>query len=142
MEGLTHVIDKDKQRYIVNFDKILSFLKLPVFSLGDKLHMARKIAGLFMSAGPASCFDGAELAKYDDPSENLEQWSRRVLGENGHNYITVPYMGFLYAVPPSWLSTPLLHAIVLQFYKMALAVPPGGIGQLRKVCTSQRIAAG
>src|SRR6266568_1288518 len=38
-KGSTHVIDWDKQRYIVGFDKIMSFLKLPVFTLGDKLHM-------------------------------------------------------------------------------------------------------
>jgi protoporphyrinogen/coproporphyrinogen III oxidase len=128
-KGATHVIDCDKQRYIVDFDKIMSFLKLPVFGFGDKLHMATQIGKLFMSPGPTSCFDGAELAKYDT-NENLEQWSRRILGDKGHNYITVPYMGFLYAVPPSWLSTPLLHAIVLQFYKMALSVPPRGIGQV------------
>jgi oxygen-dependent protoporphyrinogen oxidase len=37
-------------------------------------------------------------------------------------------MGFLYAVPPSWMSTALMHAIMLQFYKMALSVPRQGIG--------------
>lgn len=131
-EGKTHIIDWDKQRYIVNFDKILSFRKLPVLSWADKLQMFKGVAKLFMKSGPKSCFDGAELAKYDNTQVNLEKWSRDVLGEKGHNYITVPYMGFLYAVPPSWLSTPLLHAIVLQFHKMSLAVPPGGIGQVSK----------
>lgn len=129
-KGDTHLIDWDKQRYTINFDKITSFRKLPVFSLLDKLKMVTGVAKLFMSPGPKLCFDGAELAKFDDSNENLEHWSKRVLGEKGHHYITVPYMGFLYAVPPSWLSTPLLHAIVLQFNKMALAVPPGGIGQV------------
>ncbi|MDX9786238.1 MAG: FAD-dependent oxidoreductase [Desulfobacterales bacterium] len=128
-KGKTHLVDRDKQRYTVGFDKIGSFLNLPTFSLRDKLHIVMKVAGLFLSPGPKGGFDGAELAKFDR-NENLESWSRRILGEKGHNYITVPYMGFLYAVPMAWLSTPLLHAIILQFYKMALSVPPGGIGQV------------
>ncbi|MGV8073508.1 MAG: protoporphyrinogen/coproporphyrinogen oxidase [Syntrophobacteraceae bacterium] len=127
--GLTHLVDWDKQRYTVGFDKVTSFLKLPTLTLGDKWHIIRKLAGLFLAPGPKKCFDGAELAKFDT-GENLEQWSRRILGDRGHNYITVPYMGFLYAVPPSWLSTPLLHALFLHFYQMSLSVPPGGIGQV------------
>lgn len=128
-KGKTHIIDRDKQRYTVNFDKVTSFLGLPPLSLLDKFHIVSKATGLFLSSGPKSCFDGAELAKFDR-NETLESWSRRILGNKGHQYITVPYMGFLYAVPMNWLSTPLLHAILLQFYKMALSVPPGGIGQV------------
>lgn len=128
-KGLTHIVDWDRQRYTIGFDKITSFFRLPVLTLGDKLHIVKKVAGLFLHSGPKLCFDGAELAKFDK-NENLETWSRRILGERGHNYITVPYMGFLYAVPMSWLSTPLLHAIMLQFYQMALSVPPEGIGQV------------
>jgi oxygen-dependent protoporphyrinogen oxidase len=53
-----------------------------------------------------------------------------VLGERGHRYITVPYMGFLYAVPASWLSPALFHAVIKQFHKLALSVPPEGAGQI------------
>jgi oxygen-dependent protoporphyrinogen oxidase len=82
-----------------------------------------------VTPGPKLCFDGAELAKYDG-GENLETWSRRVLGDRGTDYITVPYMGFLYAVPMSWLSPALFHAVVKQFYRLALSVPPKGVGQV------------
>lgn len=128
-DAKTHVVDWDRQRYTVDFDQVLSFLKLPVFSIADKLRISLGVVGQLLSKGPKSCFDGAELAKFDK-GENLEQWSLRVLGEKGHNYITVPYMGFLYAVPMDWLSTPLYQAIIQQFYKLALMVPPNGMGQI------------
>lgn len=128
-DAKTHVIDADGQRYLVKFDQVMSFLKLPVFSLADKARIAAGVAKQLLSRGPKRCFDGAELAKYDR-GETLETWSRRVLGDKGHDYITVPYMGFLYAVPMTWLSTSLFQAILQQFYKLSLSVPPSGIGQI------------
>lgn len=128
-DAQTHVIDADGKRYVVKFDQVMSFLKLPVFSLKDKARIAAGVAKQLLSRGPKRCFDGAELARYDR-GETLETWSRRVLGDKGHDYITVPYMGFLYAVPMSWLSTSLYQAILQQFYKLSLSVPPRGIGQI------------
>jgi oxygen-dependent protoporphyrinogen oxidase len=128
-DAKTHVVDRDRQRYTVDFDQVLSFLKLPVFSFLDKLRISFGVLGQLLSPGPKSCFDGADLAKYDK-GESLESWSLRVLGKKGHNYITVPYMGFLYAVPMNWLSTSLYQAIIQQFYKLSLKVPPKGMGQI------------
>jgi protoporphyrinogen/coproporphyrinogen III oxidase len=128
-DAKTHVVDWDRQRYTVDFDQVLSFLKLPVFSVIEKLRICFGVLGQLLASGPKSCFDGAELAKYDS-GEQLESWSERVLGKKGHNYITVPYMGFLYAVPMNWLSTPLYQAIIQQFYKLSLQVPPKGMGQI------------
>jgi len=128
-DAKTYVIDWDRQRYTVEFDQVMSFLRLPVFSLFDKLKIASGVASQLLAPGPRSCFDGAELAKYDF-GENLEQWSQRILGLKGTNYITSPYMGFLYAVSLDWLSTPLFQAIVQQFYKLSLLVPPKGVGQV------------
>lgn len=128
-DAKTHVVDWDRQRYTVDFDQVLSFLKLPVFSVWDKLRICWGVLGQLLSPGSKSCFDGAELAKHDK-GESLESWSLRVLGKKGHNYITVPYMGFLYAVPMTWLSTSLYQAIIQQFYKLALQVPPKGMGQI------------
>jgi oxygen-dependent protoporphyrinogen oxidase len=128
-DAKTHVIDADGTKHLVKFDQVMSFLRLPVFSKTDKLRIAAGVAKQLLSRGPKRCFDGAELARYDR-GETLETWSRRVLGDKGHDYITVPYMGFLYAVPMSWLSTSLYQAILQQFYKLSLSVPPGGIGQI------------
>lgn len=128
-DARTHVIDADGQKYEVGFDQVISFLKLPVFSPAEKLRIAAGVASQLVRRGPKSCFDGEDLAKYDR-GETLETWSRRVLGDKGHRYITLPYMGFLYAVPMSWLSTSLFQAILQQFYKLKLAVPPGGMGQI------------
>lgn len=128
-DARTHVIDADGSRYEVGFDQVISFLKLPVFSTAEKLRIAAGVASQLVRRGPKSCFDGPDLAKYDR-GETLETWSRRVLGDKGHDYITVPYMGFLYAVPMTWLSTSLFQAILQQFYKLELSVPPGGIGQI------------
>lgn len=125
----THVIDADGERYVVKFDQVMSFLKLPVFSLSDKARIAAGVAKQLLSRGPKRCFDGEELARHDR-GETLETWSRRVLGDKGTDYITVPYMGFLYAVPMTWLSTSLFQAILQQFYKLSLSVPPRGIGQI------------
>lgn len=124
-----HIVDWDRQRYTASFDRIESFLKLPVFSLAEKLQIITGVSKQLLSPGPQSCFDGAELAKYDK-GETLETWSKRVLGQKGTDYITVPYMGFLYAVPMDWLSTPLYQAVIQQFYKLALSVPPKGMGQI------------
>lgn len=125
----TEVIDADGRRYHAKFDQVMSFLRMPVFSFRDKLRIAAGLAKQLLSPGPKLCFDARELARYDD-GESLETWSRRVLGERGHNYITVPYMGFLYAVPMSWLSPALFNAVVKQFHRLSLSVPPEGIGQI------------
>ncbi|WP_028935529.1 protoporphyrinogen/coproporphyrinogen oxidase [Pseudonocardia spinosispora] len=125
----THVLDADGSRYTVKFDQVMSFLGMAALTWRDKLRVAAGVARQLLSPGPKLCFDGAELARYDR-GENLETWSRRVLGDKGHRYITVPYMGFLYAVPMSWLSTSLFHAILKQFYRLALSVPPEGVGQV------------
>ena len=128
-DATTEVIDADGRRYTAKFDQVMSFLKMPVLSWKDKLRIAAGLAKQLVAPGPKLCFDATELARYDS-GENLETWSRRVLGERGHNYITVPYMGFLYAVPMSWLSPALFHAVVKQFYRLSLSVPPGGMGQI------------
>lgn len=128
-DAVTQVIDADGQRYTAKFDQVLSLLKMPVLSWRDKLRIAAGVAATLVKPGPKLCFDGAELAKFDS-GENLETWSRRVLGQRGTDYITVPYMGFLYAVPMSWLSPALFHAVIKQFYRLGLSVPPEGIGQI------------
>ncbi len=128
-DAKTHVIDWDRQRYTVDFDQVMSFLKLPIFSLLEKLRLSWGVLRELVKPGPKSCFDGAELAKFDEP-ESLEVWSEKVLGRKGTTYITYPYMGFLYAVPLHWLSMALYKAIIQQFYKLALAVPPKGMGQI------------
>jgi oxygen-dependent protoporphyrinogen oxidase len=128
-DAQTHIVDADGQRYVVKFDQVMSFLRLPVFSLADKARIAAGVLKQLLSRGPKRCFDGAELARHDR-GETLESWSRRVLGDKGTDYITVPYMGFLYAVPMTWLSTSLFQAIIQQFYKLSLSVPPRGIGQI------------
>lgn len=129
-DATTEVIDADGRRYTAKFDQVMSFLRMPVLTWRDKLRIAAGVARQLAAPGPTLCFDGAELARFDGGEENLEQWSRRVLGERGTNYITVPYMGFLYAVPVSWLSPALFHAVVKQFYKLSLSVPPKGAGQV------------
>jgi oxygen-dependent protoporphyrinogen oxidase len=128
-DALTEVIDADGSRYTAKFDQVMSFLRMPVLTWRDKLRIVTGVARVFFAQGPKSCFDGAELARWDG-TEDLESWSRRVLGDRGHNYITVPYMGFLYAVPTSWLSPALFHAVFKQFHKLSLSVPPKGAGQV------------
>jgi oxygen-dependent protoporphyrinogen oxidase len=124
----TQVLDDDGQRYRAKFDQVISFLGMPVLSWWDKLRITAGVARTFLSPGPSSCFDGAELAKWD--TGDLDTWSRRVLGDRGTRYITEPYMGFLYAVPMSWLSPALFHAVIKQFHKLSLSVPKEGIGQI------------
>jgi oxygen-dependent protoporphyrinogen oxidase len=125
----TAVIDTGGARYTATFDQVMSFLGMPVFTMRDRARIAAGVARQLLAPGPKSCFDGAELARYDR-GETLDAWSRKVLGDKGTRYITVPYMGFLYAVPMAWLSTSLFQAILQQFYKLSLSVPPGGMGQI------------
>jgi oxygen-dependent protoporphyrinogen oxidase len=132
----TQVIDPDGARYTATFDQVMSFLKMPVFTMRDRARIAAGVARQLAAPGPKSCFDGAELARYDR-GKTLDAWSRQVLGDKGTKYITIPYMGFLYAVPLAWLSTSLFQAILQQFYKLSLSVPRGGMGQI-----SEWMAAG
>ena len=125
----TEVIDADGRRYTAKFDQVMSFLGMSVLSWKDKLRISAGLAKQLVAPGPKQCFDARELARYDS-GESLETWSRRVLGDRGHNYITVPYMGFLYAVPMSWLSPALFNAVIKQFYRLSLSVPPEGMGQI------------
>jgi oxygen-dependent protoporphyrinogen oxidase len=125
----TAVIDTSGARYTATFDQVMSFLRMPVFTMRDRARIAAGVAAQLALPGPKSCFDGAELARYDR-GQTLDAWSRKVLGDKGTRYITVPYMGFLYAVPMAWLSTSLFQAILQQFYKLSLSVPRGGMGQI------------
>ncbi|KAF5008759.1 hypothetical protein FDECE_4997 [Fusarium decemcellulare] len=127
-KATTHVVDWDRHRYTARFDSVVSFIGMPVFNLLDRLKMAIGVIKVWLSPGPRSLFDGAELALYDH-GETLDTWSDHVLGKKGTNYLTLPYMGFLYAVPLEWQSTPLFHGVVQQFYKLSLQVPPEGVGQ-------------
>lgn len=127
-DAKTVIIDADGQRYTANFSQVATFLKIPVLDLFDKLKAITGIGAQILSPGPDSGFDGEELAKFDKGID-LKTWSDMVLGEKGTNYITYPYMGFLYAVPLEWMSTPLFQYIVQNFYKMDLYVPEKGVGQ-------------
>ena len=129
----TQVIDDDGQRYRAKFDQVVSFVGMPVLRWRDKARIAAGVLATLLRPGPKSCFDGAELAKWDSTNPHggdLDTWSRRVLGDRGTRYVVEPYMGFLYAVPMSWLSPALFHAVVKQFYRLSLSVPKEGIGDI------------
>lgn len=128
-DAVTEVLDADGSRYRTKFQQVITFLQIPALSWRDRLRIAAGVARTLVTPGPKLCFDGAELARFDG-GENLADWSQRVLGDKGTRYITEPYMGFLYAVPPSWLSPALMHAVVKQFYNLGLSVPPEGAGQV------------
>ena len=127
--GAAQLQDKDNSRYPVSFVNLPSYAAIPVLSLGDKLRLLKTMVRLFISGGAKNAFNGAQLAAYDD-GDNLEAWSRRNLGDRPYEYIVRPIMDFLYAVPCSWLSLPFPLAVIQQAPKMALSVPPGGIGQV------------
>ncbi len=127
--GTTELADEDDRRYRVRFDSLLSFLKLPVLQSDDRLRLVRTAVKLFLSRGPKNPFAGNELAAFDR-GENLEQWSRRELGDRNYEYVMRPIMDFLYAVPLGWLSTPFPLSIIQQSWKLGLSVPPEGIGQV------------
>jgi len=127
--GRSQLMDSDNKRYPVSFVSLPSYLRVPRLRLIDRLKLALTYLKLLMSPGAENPFDGGALAKFDT-GENLEDWSRRSLGDRAHEYILRPLMDFLYAVPASWLSTPFPHAIIKQAHKMKLSVPPGGVGQV------------
>lgn len=128
-KGASQLMDNDNSRYPVNFVALQSYLSIPKLTLGDKLKVITAGIKLFLSPGAKNAFDGTELAKYET-GENLEDWSRKNLGDRAYEYIVRPIMDFLYAVPASWLSLPFPLAVIQQALKMSLSVPPGGIGQV------------
>ncbi len=128
-KGTAELADKDGRRYPVRFDSIASFLGLPMLDLRDKVRVISEGLKLFLSPGPKNPFSGTELARFDK-GENLEDWSRKHLGDQAYEYIMRPIMDFLYAVPSRELSTPFPKAIIQQAYKLGLSVPPEGIGQV------------
>jgi len=127
--GAAELQDNDNARYRVSFVNLLSYLKVPTLTFGDRLKIVLAGIRLLLSRQAANAFDSEELARYDT-KEDLESWSRRNLGDRGHEYIVRPIMDFLYAVPASWLSLPFPLSIIKQANKMALSVPPEGIGQV------------
>ena len=127
--GRSQLMDSDDKRYPVSFVSLPSYLMVPKLKLIDRLKLAATYIKLLFTPGAENPFDGGALAKYDK-GENLEDWSRRNLGNRAHEYILRPLMDFLYAVPASWLSTPFPLAIIKQAHKMKLSVPPGGVGQV------------
>jgi oxygen-dependent protoporphyrinogen oxidase len=135
-KGTAQLLDEDNQRYPVRFDSIASFLGLPVLDFRDKMRVIAEGFKLFLSAGPKNPFSGSELAPFDR-GENLEDWSREHLGEQAHEYIMRPIMDFLYAVPLRELSTPFPKAVIQQAHKLALSVPPEGIGQVSEWFTEK-----
>lgn len=123
--GKTEIMDNDNARYNVSFVDLLSYLRIPKLTFGDRLKIAKTGIKLFFSKGAKNPFDGEDLARFDN-GDNLEQWSRKNLGDRGYEYIIRPLYDFLYAVPPSWLSTPFPIAIIQQAFKMQLSSPPKG----------------
>ena len=128
-KGASQLMDNDNSRYPVNFVALQSYLSVPKLTWGDRLKIIFAGIKLFLSPGAKNAFDGHELAKYET-GENLEDWARKNLGDRAYEYIVRPIMDFLYAVPCSWLSLPFPLAVIQQAPKMALSVPPGGIGQV------------
>lgn len=128
-KGASQLMDDDNSRYRVNFVALQSYLTVPKLTWRDRLQLIKAGIKLYLSGGAKNAFDGSELAKYET-GENLEEWSRRNLGDRCYEYIVRPIMDFLYAVPASWLSLPFPLAVIQQAHKMALSVPPGGIGQV------------
>ena len=128
-KGTAELADDDDTRYAVRFDSIASFVCQPMLKFGDKLRIICEGLKLFLSRGPKNPFSGTELAQFDH-GENLEDWSRRRLGDRAYEYIMRPIMDFLYAVPLRELSTPFPKAIIQQAHKLGLSVPPEGIGQV------------
>ncbi|TVO63549.1 protoporphyrinogen/coproporphyrinogen oxidase [Denitromonas ohlonensis] len=127
--GASELQDNDDSRYRVSFVNLASYLTIPKLTLGDRLKVITAGIKLLLSKQASNAFDSRELAKYDT-KEDLESWSRRNLGDRAHEYIVRPLMDFLYAVPASWLSLPFPLSIIKQANKMALSVPPEGVGQV------------
>jgi oxygen-dependent protoporphyrinogen oxidase len=127
--GTAQLADKNNARYPVRFVSLPSYLRIPTLTWGDRLRVIRAGIALMLSPGVSNPFNGSELAGFDR-GENLENWSRKTLGDRPYEYIIRPIMDFLYAVPASWLSTPFPLAIIQQAYKMRLSVPPEGVGQV------------
>lgn len=124
-EGASELMDKDDARYPVSFVNLASYLTVPKLTLADRIKIAWMGVKLIFSSGAKNPFDGEDLARFDK-GENLEAFSRQQMGDRGYEYIIRPLFDFLYAVPPSWLSTPFPIAIIQQAMKMKLSVPPGG----------------
>lgn len=124
-KGSTELRDSNNDRYPVEFVNLFSYLSIPKLTLGDRIKIAWAGLKLLLSPGAKNPFDGEDLAQYDN-GDNLERWSRKNLGDRGYEYIIRPLFDFLYAVPPSWLSTPFPIAIIQQAMKMKLSVPPKG----------------
>ncbi|MCK9505578.1 MAG: FAD-dependent oxidoreductase [Porticoccaceae bacterium] len=127
--GASELMDKDNSRYPVSFVDLASYLKIPKLTFGDRVKIVLAGLKVFFSPGAKNPFDGEDLARYDR-GEDLETWSRKNLGDRPYEYIIRPLFDFLYAVPPSWLSTPFPIAIIQQALKMKLSVPPKGPGQV------------
>ena len=127
--GDTQLVDKDDSRYPVNLVKMPSYLSIPVLSFGDKVRLAVAGVRILLTPGPKNPFDGGQLGQYDK-GENMEDWSRKNLGDRAYDYIINPMMNFLTAAPSRELATGFPLSMMKKALSMKLSVPPGGMGQI------------
>lgn len=127
--GPGQLADRNGARYSVRFHDLKSFLRVPTLRMSDRMRMLSRGLALRFGSRPANAFDGHALAVFDD-GEDLEQWTRRELGDRVFEYVMRPIMEFLYAVPLRELSTPFVLALMGHAHRVWLSCPPGGIGQV------------
>ncbi len=120
----------------VRYDRLDSFLTLKLLSTGDKLRLAAAVLRIVGGAAPAP-YDTDSLAAFDD-GETMEDWSRRRLGDRGHDYVVRPLVEPLFGVGCERLAVPYLHGLLKRVYKVGFRTPAAG---MQSMCESLAVGA-
>ena len=128
------LIDEEDQ-HIIRYDFLPSFLKLKPLALADKIRLLW--AGFTTMLRPAPHpYETDSLAAYDFEDMTMENWSRRRLGDQVHEYLVRPWIEPAFGVGVERLSPPFLQGILKRAYRAKFRVPKAGMGDISKALLS------
>jgi protoporphyrinogen/coproporphyrinogen III oxidase len=111
--------------HAVRYDCIPSVFKLPMFSLWDKLRLTARAAQAIFSPAPEP-FETESLAQFD-LGENVEEWSRRRLGDKPFEYVIRPLIESSFGTDCRDLSVPYLQAMLKRAHRIKYFLPRDGM---------------
>lgn len=115
-----------EQLHELRYDYIPSFFRLGLLSSRDKLRLAVGAARVVLAPAP-SPFEPDSLARFDD-GEDMETWSRRLLGDQLFECFVRPMIEPSFGVDARDLSTPYLRGIMKRAHRARFYLPVGGMG--------------
>ncbi len=119
--------------YPVRHDHLHSVFRLPMLSLRDKLRLTARAAQAIYGPAPEP-FETDSLAQFD-LGENLEEWSRRRLGDKPFEYVVRPLIEASFGTDCRDLSVPYTQAMLHRGHRVKYFLPRDGMSSICNALT-------